>query len=51
LKELSRNSRVQVALFSRFTGIEFDDMGTWLCRDSYMSADMAIELGLIDAVV
>ena len=36
-KELSRNARSQVAFFSKFTGVPFDEMGEYLVRDSYMS--------------
>mmetsp|Transcript_4623 Transcript_4623/g.7275 ORF Transcript_4623/g.7275 Transcript_4623/m.7275 type:complete len:256 (-) Transcript_4623:210-977(-) len=50
-KELSRNARVQVALFAQFTGRSFDDMGQNLTRDTYMSPTEAITEGLIDGVI
>jgi hypothetical protein len=36
-KELSRNARSQVAFFSKFTGVPFEEIGEYLVRDSYMS--------------
>lgn len=50
-KELNRNARVQVALFSKFTGMSFDDMGANLTRDSYLSPEEAMEMNLIDGVI
>lgn len=50
-KELSRNARMQVAVFAKFTGKSFDDMGEYLVRDTYMSPQEAKELNLIDGVI
>ena len=50
-KELSRNARMQVAVFAKFTGKSFDEMGEYLVRDSYMSPQEAKELNLIDGVI
>lgn len=50
-KELSRNARVQVAFFAKFTGKSFEEMGEFLVRDSYMSPEEAMKENLIDAIV
>lgn len=49
--ELSRNARMQVAVFAKYTGKSFEDMGEFLVRDSYMSPQEAMELNLIDGLV
>jgi ATP-dependent Clp protease protease subunit len=50
-KELSRNARVQVEFFSRFTGLPFAEIGEYLVRDSYMSPEEAIKLNIIDDII
>ena len=50
-KELSRNARSQVAFFSKFTGVPFDEMGEYLVRDSYMSPEEAMKLNIIDGTL
>jgi ATP-dependent Clp protease protease subunit len=49
--ELSRNARMQVAVFAKYTGKSFEDMGEFLVRDSYMSPQEAMELNLIDGMI
>ena len=49
--ELSRNARMQVAVFAKYTGKSFEDMGEFLVRDSYMSPQEAMELNLIDGLI
>jgi|Transcript_1220 ATP-dependent Clp protease protease subunit len=50
-KELSRNARMQVAFFAKFTEKPFEEIGEYLVRDSYMSPTEAIELNLIDSIL
>ena len=43
--------RMQVAVFAKYTGKSFEDMGEFLVRDSYMSPQEAMELNLIDGMI
>jgi len=50
-KELNRNTRVQVALLSKYAGISSDRAEEFMARDYYMTPKEAMEVGVIDGVI